>query len=64
MTVLRSTNRPDASAHSATRPGFSLLEVATVMLILGILAAIAVPRISTSIARQRVDAAARRIVVA
>ena len=45
------------------RGGFSLAELLCVVVIIGILSAIAVPRFSNSIALQRVDAAARRIVV-
>lgn len=43
--------------------GFTLAETVIVLAIVGILAAIAVPRLSSSIALQRVEATARRIVV-
>ena len=43
--------------------GFSLAELVCVVVIIGILAAIAAPRFSNSLALQRVEAAARRVVV-
>ena len=50
--------------HSfSERGGFSLAELACIVVIIGILAAIAAPRLSNSLAIQRVEAAARRIVV-
>lgn len=39
-----------------------MMEVALVVMIIGTLAAVAIPRISNTLARQRVEAAARRIV--
>ncbi len=45
------------------RRAFSLAEFVSVAVIIGILAAIAAPRFSNSLALQRVEAAARRIVV-
>ncbi len=44
------------------RRGFSLIEVIVVMVTTGILAAIAMPRYADSVARYRVDFAAKRIV--
>jgi type II secretory pathway pseudopilin PulG len=43
-------------------PAFSLIEAVIVLLIIGIISAIAAPRYANALARQRVDAAARRIV--
>ncbi|MEM1186375.1 MAG: type II secretion system protein [Planctomycetota bacterium] len=40
---------------------FSLVELVVVMVILGIVAAVAIPRIADSVAGQRVDMAARRL---
>lgn len=44
-------------------PAFSLVELTAVVVIIGILAAIAAPRFSSSLALQHVEAAARRLVV-
>ena len=43
--------------------GFSLIELVIVVMIIAIMAGIAMPRFSSALARQRVDAAAKRIVV-
>ena len=45
------------------RRGFNLAELVCVVVIIAILSAISVPRFGNSLARQRVEAAARRIVV-
>ena len=49
---------------SATRlvRGFSLLELVIVIVIVGMLAAVAIPRFASAAVRQRADAAARRVV--
>lgn len=43
--------------------GFSLIELVTVVIIIGILASMAIPRFANFTGRQRADAAARRIAV-
>jgi prepilin-type N-terminal cleavage/methylation domain-containing protein len=45
----------------AQRPGFSLIEALVVLIIISLLAAIAAPRYAQFVARQHVEAAARRI---
>jgi type II secretory pathway pseudopilin PulG len=59
----RSLNSPLAlSARSPSRRrGFSYAEIAIVALILGIMAAAAVPKYADALVRMRLDAAARRI---
>jgi prepilin-type N-terminal cleavage/methylation domain-containing protein len=49
-----------ASRHSL-RPAFSLVEVVCVVLVIGILSAIAMPRYGNAIARYRVETAAKRL---
>ena len=44
------------------RPGFSLVELATVVAIMAIMAAIAMPRMAEAAARRDLDAAAQRLV--
>ena len=51
-----------ANARSRSAGGFSLLEMAIVLAILGIVTAIAAPRYNESLARYRADAAARRVI--
>ena len=48
-------------SRAFSRPGMSLIEVVMALAIMGILAAIAVPRMTGSIARQRAQTAANRI---
>ena len=55
------TQQRKIQLRSSSLRGFSLAEVACVLVIIGILSAIAVPRFSNSIALQHVDAAARRV---
>lgn len=55
MSVRGSTRRPAAR-------GFTLIELVMVIGVLGVLAAVAVPRYTASLARYRVEAAAGRIV--
>jgi type II secretion system protein H len=43
------------------QPAFTLIELVVVLFIVGMLAAVAVPRFAGSAVRQRVDAAARRV---
>ena len=45
----------------APRPGFSYVEIVTVALVLGIMAAVAVPKYADTLLKMRLDAAARRI---
>lgn len=45
-----------------TRRAFSLVELVAVVLIVGIVAALAAPRVGSALARQRLDGAARRVV--
>lgn len=52
---------PRAGSTGTRGAAFSLVELTMVMVIIAILAAMAVPRFANSIARSRVDAAARRI---
>lgn len=48
--------------HDATRPaGFTLVELVIVVMLLGIMTAVAVPRYADVLSKHRVDAAARRI---
>jgi prepilin-type N-terminal cleavage/methylation domain-containing protein len=52
----------DAKSWRARRRAFSLLELTIVMLIIGILAAIATPSFASLLSKYRADAAANRIV--
>ena len=54
--------RPPPRARLGTARAFSLLELVIVAMIIALMAGIAVPRFSSAMARQRLDAAARRIV--
>lgn len=55
------TGRPDHKILVRSRSCFTLVELITVVAIIAILAAMAIPRFGDSVARQRADAAARRI---
>ena len=44
-------------------PGFSLLELVVVLVVVGVIAVIAVPRYAGAITNQRIEAAARRVVL-
>ncbi|MCA9249053.1 MAG: type II secretion system protein [Planctomycetales bacterium] len=55
--AIPSRNFRTASSHSA----FTLIELVTVMLVMGILAAVGAPRYFESLSRFRVEAAAKRI---
>lgn len=49
--------------NQSVRAAFTLMELATVVIVLTVMASMAVPRFGTFIAAQRLDAAARRITV-
>jgi prepilin-type N-terminal cleavage/methylation domain-containing protein len=51
------------TCHRLRHPGFSLAELVVVLIILAFLAAIAAPRVSNTLRRQRLDAASRRLIV-
>jgi type II secretion system protein H len=59
----RAAPQTPPGAASALRPGHTLLELTLVVAIVGILSAIAIPRYGSYVGRQRVDAAARRVVL-
>ena len=50
-----------SSSHERGRAGFTVVEMVIAVLIIGIMAAVAVPRYSNSLMRYRADVAARRI---
>ena len=50
------------AAPAPSRRAFSLLELTLVLMVMGVLAALAVPRYANALARYRADAAARRVV--
>lgn len=54
--------RRTPSPNGRRSSGFSIVELVIAVLVLGILAAAAVPRFADALARQRVEAAARRVV--
>ena len=59
--MVRSDRRIQATHRRTGGRGFSLVELVVVLMVIGLWAAIALPRFGDSIARHRVDAAARRI---
>ncbi len=54
--------RTHRQQNSANQPGFTLVELVLVMVITGVLAAIAMPRFAQASANQRLEAAADRVV--
>lgn len=58
---VRSRPTPPTATGRLSVPGFTLIELMTVLVIIVIFAAIAAPRYGASLARYRADAAARRI---
>jgi prepilin-type N-terminal cleavage/methylation domain-containing protein len=55
-------SRPaDRGVRRATRSGFSLFELLIAMSVMGIIAAVAVPRYANSVGRYRAESAARRV---
>ena len=54
--------RPARTTTIACLRGFSLVELTFVMMVIGIMTALALPRYSNALARYRADATARRIV--
>ena len=56
----RPLNSP--APRAAIRRGFSFLELTIVVLIIGIMAAIAMPNFTAALSKYRVDAAAQRLV--
>ncbi len=62
MSPFFATTRSVAASARRTGAGFSLVELTLVTIIIGIVAAMAVPRYADALTRYRADAAAQRIV--
>lgn len=55
--------RPQPPRSRRQRPGFTLVELVAVTLIIALVAGIAIPRMSATLVRHRINAAAKRVAV-